>query len=464
MESISTDVVVIGGGFSGVVAAVRALEEEADVLLIEKGHRLGGTFIHGGGSLWVDQDAEVNTPVYEPFEQGIDWLRDLGIEVEELPEVWQTYAEELDLSGVLVNPPEFMAAMADRMEDMGGEIRLQTPMTELRIDDAGRVSGVLAADPGGEPMEINAGSVVLSTGGFAGNKELVDRITPRDTEVRLRVNPWSTGDGFLEAKRVGAKTTGEFSVADGHSMAAAPAQHSIDEVRDATMYYDTKAVALDMNGERFLDESDYKDRFMGIQINQELLELNQEMAFLINDHALYDSVWPHMTVESRIENAREFGAPCATAKTLDELCNTIAEYGVDPEQARATLETYNEFVGSRAGSDLSPPRSRFQRVLDSPPFYAVGVQAGVEFFHGGLDVDPEAAVLSRSASSTSLEFFPAANEEFRMEPIDGLYAAGVDIGRSDDLGYYRAGLSFGLSSGRIAGQHAAHNALKTNPG
>lgn len=460
-ETIETDVIIVGSGMGGIVTAVRAVELSADAILLEKGDLVGGTSRVAGGSLAVDKDSEPSTGAFEPIEDGIEWLQSIDAPVEEMEDNWNAFEEERKGSGMKIRPPEFFDHMTELFRDGGGEIMLETPMNEVLTDDTGGVTGVRAKNAAGETIDVLGPSVVLATGdGIAGNPDLVSRYFPSDATILHRGNAWKTGDGFLAATELGAQVTDGLTVPEGHSTLGPPAQYSLEEMRDASMFFETAAVALDTDGNRFTDET--KAQNGNSEFIRDLVYEADGEAYLVIDHDLYSSIYPHVSVRASVEDAREFGGEFVEAETLAELGRGLEECGVDGENAVQTIERYNDAVARGEGAELDPERRNRQDPLDSPPFFAVGVQAGIEMVSGGLDVNSEGQVLSRPNSISPRVQQSVTARGVRLVPIKGLYAAGAEVGRSEKDAYYRAGLSLGLSTGRIAGTNAAKRALENS--
>jgi len=452
-----TDVVVAGTGLAGLVSALRALETGADVLVLEKGHRVGGNAPITGGTFAVDRDAEPSVDAYEPIDDGLDWLDSLGITLREPAHRWLT--EDVERVAQ-IDPPDFVADMEARIREAGGEFLTETPFQELAVDSAGRISGAVAESDASGRFRIEAPSVVLATGGFSGNEELVERYLGR-SDVWLNRHPWSTGDGFLAAQDVGGKTTRGLSNPVGHSKPAPPAQISFEDIRCDQMY-ETSAIAVDIDGRRFTDESRYESG--SISFINDFVEKVDGDAYLLVDRRLYESHTGQLaespTVASLVEQARDLGGTVVESDTVEGLARSLGSHGVNGDRLVETIREFNAAVRGEGDGRLDPPRRNRRTPLEEPPFYAVAVRPGIVFFRGGLDVDHNARVLSRSRSTSSLALHPSSVKDVSIEPIRGLYAAGVEVGRPDNQSYYHLGLSLGLSTGRIAGAHAAEYALE----
>jgi succinate dehydrogenase/fumarate reductase flavoprotein subunit len=447
-----TDVLVVGSGMAGLVSAFRALEFGARVTVLEKGSRVGGKTYLSDGAIIVDTDGEPQLPFVEPIEDALGWLEDYGIDLHELERQW---GEGQSIQGKEVDARAFVRRMAEMIESQGGSIHLNTAMDELRIGENGRISGAVAYDSENERVEIDSDAVILCTGGFGGNEQLIERyITDEAKNLLLRADPWSTGDGFLSAQEVGGKTTDGLSKFDGHSMIAPPASFPPQEYVEATQYYGPRSIALDWEGERFVDESltDLEQKLI-----QAVAERADGRSVYVIDQTLYDTTWVGGHIGSMVERAKEYGGDVIEARDLSELHSELRMWGVDGDTALETIRAFNEGVSSGSDAPLDPPRERFRDPIDEPPFYAVKVKPGIHFTMGGLDITDKCQVIRRSSSGSTMYSCPPDPEHDVNEyPIEGLYAVGIDAGNPHPSHYIGA-LSRSLIGGRIAGKHAAEH-------
>lgn len=441
---LHTDVVVAGTGMAGLVSAVRAQEFGADVVILEKAPRPGGKTRWSDGALLVEEQKDPQIDAFEPLSDALEWLEGKGANIKDL-------RHEYTGSGKQIDPPDFIDRMVDRIETDGGEILLETPLSEIRTDEEGKVAGAVAEGPD-RKIDIEADSVILATGGFGGNERLVEQFITRNSEkFVLRADPWSTGDGFLAARDLDAKTTTGLSKFDGHSMLAPPATFSPEEYMDATQYYGPRSIAVDQRGQRFTDES--AEDLEGPLI-RDMMEKADGVAFYILDDDLYADSFVSGNVGAMIEKARELGGTVLEADSLSGLGEKLTRQGINGEQAVETVEQFNAAVGE-GETRLDPPRERFRNPIDVPPFYAVEVRPGITYTKGGLDVNENAEVLCRTTSCTSLSGQAAMDpKDVFYDPVDGLYAAGIDVGNPNER-YYVGRLSQSLVTGRAAGKHAA---------
>lgn len=465
-------VVVCGGGLSGLTAAISALEAGVPVTLLEKGAELGGNAILSGGMIWTfadyermradipNGDAMIQWMIHENIDAARSWLATQGVELG--PD--QRCHEDFGL-GRQMQPPQAIEALGKRFLALGGDLRLESSLDSL-ITEGGVIRGVrIARDD--RVSDEPARAVVLATGGFQGNSELLARyVLKNPSNLYLRSNPWSTGDAFLAATQIGAAASPGMHNIYGHALAAPPARFTKWEFRDVSQHYGQKAVAINLRGERFCDES-----IGGSEdtLNQSLIHQPEGRGFYIIDHALYDSQDMHASkVVTRVivDRARKAGAPVLVADTLEALCKQLAAFGIPEPRVLRELTGFNQLLQSGRGDDLLPPRRLHRLPLVHAPFYAVAVKASITFTMGGLQIDPMGRVVRRTASSSVLAAVPAERAldesdsqvkrigvEYRQTVVEGLYAAGCDVGNISHF-EYAGGLAPALATGRVAGRNA----------
>lgn len=459
--SLETDVLIAGAGMAGLTAGVRATELGADVLVVEKGSRPGGSMYLSGGVVWTletpeeaaervpDGNDDLQSIVVERFPDGLDWLRENDVGLHEP-------TSELPGPAKQIEPSTFTETMCEHIQSSEGEIRLESSLDRLQTNEAGAVTGAVVRSHSGETLSISANSVILATGGFQGNERLLQRYVTDHTErLWLRANPWSTGDGFTAASDVGAKATNGLGTFYGHSLPAAPAEVKPTELTEATQYYGPWTVALNSDGNRFVDES---LSTLEETLVQAIARRADGRAYYVFDADLFEStISAGKAVEPMVERAEEFGGRVARAPTLEELCSRLSEWGVNGNNAHDTIEEFNRAIEADRAEGLVPSRRDLHVTVDTPPFYAVEVEPGITFTMGGLDVTGDMAVIRRSTSTSTIDHYPEEYSHVQISPIPGLYAAGVDVGNVSNR-YYMGGLAMGLTTGLVAAESAVEHA------
>src|SRR5512133_1177219 len=159
------DVLVLGAGMAGLCAAVAALEQRAQVLVLEKGNRLGGSMALSNGIVWTfaseddvrrrvpDGDSALQDLLVAQLAESLHWLEAQGVELKP-DQVWLGYGR-----GQEASPPQMTSALVGRIEALGGRVSAQTAVQSLKIRD-GAVVGALAFDRHGA-IEVRARSVIL---------------------------------------------------------------------------------------------------------------------------------------------------------------------------------------------------------------------------------------------------------------------------------------------------------------
>ena len=278
------DLVVAGAGMAGLVAAARARELGAAVVVYEKGDRPGGSMLLSSGVVWRYRDwerfreecpggdPELQHLVWERLDDDLAWLETLGASVVE-----RETGNPLT-TGLRLDPGKLTETLARR----ASEIRLREPLTEL---------------PEGMP-------VILATGGFQGNVDLVRRhITAEAPNLVLRANPWSAGDGLRLALARGAALSAGLDEFYGRNLAAAP-QISPGDFVPLAQVYAKHAGVENLRGEAYEPRT-----WSEIDIAQWTARQPAARArYIVPDAALREPVRDR-TVADLIEAARRAGAP-----------------------------------------------------------------------------------------------------------------------------------------------------------
>jgi fumarate reductase flavoprotein subunit len=227
-----TDLVVAGAGMAGLVAAAEARRLGAAPSVFEKLERPGGSMRLSSGVIWhhrdfdrfraecPDGDPELQRVLFERLDADLDWLESLGAPVTE-----RSTGNPLT-SGVRFDPAGLTAALVPSSLD----IHLGQAMREL---------------PDGVP-------VVLATGGFAADRDLVrEHVTPEADHLLLRAAPGSTGDGLRLGLAAGARTGAGLGEAYMRAMPAPPARVEPADFVRLSQLYATHAEVTNVHGERY---------------------------------------------------------------------------------------------------------------------------------------------------------------------------------------------------------------------
>ena len=333
---------------------------------------------------------------------------------------------------------EALAKYAESVPD-DISIHYQTTAKSLVIDDQGRIEGLNAVTANNRPVRFNARGVILASGGFEGNPEMLSHYLGPDAQwIRpiARGGYYNRGEGIRMGLEAGAAPGGDFG--SFHAQPVDPRSGAI-EAAVVTFNY---GVLINLDGDRFTDEAPLTADACYEAISRDILQQKKGLAYVIHDARLDDV--PNWRLGVRSDQ------PPIEADTLEQLAKKI---GVDYDRLKATMDTYNahcppeptgddfkalELDGLRTNPGLVPPKSNWSRPLDRGPYRAWPIMCSNCFTFGGLKVNPSAQVLDMDG-----------------RPMPGLYAAGETMGVYHRTYTGSTSVMRGCVFGRIAGQHAA---------
>lgn len=314
------------------------------------------------------------------------------------------------------------------------EIFYQTEAVRLSISAQGRIDGVTVRGGDGLLQRLGARAVVIASGGFEGNQEMLTKyLGPRARDMPL-IAPGpgnNRGEGIRMAMEVGADTAGQFDMFHGEPVDAR------SNKPDAVIYPYPYAIVVNRHAQRFFDEGKNSFDSTFEEIAYEIWHHQEQRAFLIGDQT-------SLSVRG-FSDVTFTDLPPVTADSIGALAQKL---GLDPKALESTVHEYNAAIGpgefdpynfdGKSTSDLIPPKSNWAFPLNSPPYIGYPLTCAITFTFGGIRTNSSARVVS-----------PAGT------PIPGLYAAGEVTG----LYYhaYPAGTSVlrAVTFGRLAGVHAA---------
>lgn len=547
-ENETYDVVIVGSGSAGAMAALRAADLGLTPIIIEKAHKFGGTSATSGGVMWLPNhqldgdkgdsreatlqylDSIIGKPVNRArLETFVDeapkmahYLKGTGVEL--TPAAWPDY--EADKPGARsdrsVVVPTFdgrelgddryalmreqynrfklfgrysmdltetfalmmqnkgwrtvaakiitrywadrstrkvshrdrrftqgaalMGAVYKQVFKRGVEVRLETRLEQLLVDDAGRVTGIEVSNFG-RKYTINARhGVMLAAGGFEWNQELRDRFFPIPGLTRHSSSPedGNRGEALIAAEKIGASLE---HTEEGWwiptMILPMPGASNFHEIHQAAFDVGRPwSVCVNRNGVRFVDEACGYDQFGQAMVADHLKTGANMPCWLIFDakfrkkfsvgglmptvHTAESKIpgdwWDHYVFRANTidELARKIHVPVDALRQTVSNMNEYAKTGVDPEFGRG-MNIYDQFFGDPSvtpNPNLGP--------IDTAPFYAVPINNGDLGTKGGLRCDERARVLDGEG-----------------KPIPGLYAAGNQSGTPFGDIYPGAGATIG---------------------
>lgn len=460
-EETQADVVVVGGGASGLAAAASALESGARVIVLEKAPHTGGSAALSAGivtaagtdiqkasglpadsaglaKLWLEDQkrsvkgAPANLPDAAQVEalvkqsaETVDWLtKKVGMQFSANAAAADGIGayQLLPISSDASRPAgaEEVEKLEQYVKKLGGIIRTATPAWKILTTDDGRVSGVAAAD-GKNRFTFRAKSVVLASGGFAADLMKVTSRQPRWAVYveRTGAAKTSTGDGLTMGLQVGAK-----EVSDSWLMGTqfAPAYPEMTAAMLGERGF-AGATLVNEKGLRFVKE--------------DLPNITSEMSQQLDVWLLTDSKDPEKA--KTLRNYLGFDT-VVHGSTPEELGRRM---GARADNVKQTIEKLN--ADAAAGKDTAFGRDPINFTsLTQAPYFAVKVRPVISGTIGGFVVTPDFQVLDNA-----------------LKPIQGLWAAGELANRAFYNRVYEPGTSLliAYASGRAAGTSAAKAAL-----
>jgi succinate dehydrogenase/fumarate reductase flavoprotein subunit len=435
------DLLVLGAGMAGCAAAVQAVQAGASVVVAEKATTVGGSAAYAG-FVWSapteevmqrenpDADRDLSRRLVDDYDDAVDWLRALGVEVGPAVEVL-TFGR-----GRAFDSANFFLTAERTLRDAPGCDLLVGVRAECLLVEDGAVCGARLRTRSDEVHNVRARSTLLATGGFGGDPDLrAELIHPQARDLALRANHASTGDGLRVGRAAGAASTAPGAGFYGHLI---PSRISYDdplEFVSLTFYHSEHGVLLNLEGRRFVDET------LGDHISpMHLLEQRDARALLVYDQHVHDEWMMRPYVEGteavdKFRLAYNRGARCAVAEELAEFAELPDEWGYPGEAVLASLRAFNEQC---AAGHPDPGRRHDPRPLTEPPYYVIEVVPAITFSFGGLRIDGRARVL-----------------DDRGAAVPGLLAAGADAG-----GVFVRAYAGGIANALVFGLQAAATALE----
>ncbi|EPH0091849.1 flavocytochrome c [Pluralibacter gergoviae] len=412
----SYNVVVVGSGGAGLAAAIQAHDEGASVLIVEKMPTIGGNTIKasagmnaaetrfqrvkgiqdskelfyaetlkGGGN---KNNPELLQRFVENAPEAIEWLARRGIM---LNDITTTGGMSIDrthrprdgsaVGGYLIS------GLVRNVNKRGIDVMLDTEVDEI-LFDGGEVRGVRLLTDEKEVITVQAKSVVVATGGFSANSQMVVKYRP-DLEGFVTTNhKGATGGGIALLERIGANTVdmGEIQI---HPTVEQNTSYLISEsIRGGG------AILVNQQGERFYNEMSTRDK-----VSAAIIALPEHYAYIVFDE--------HVRAKNRAADEYIAKGLVTSASSPRELAATL---GLGEDAFLATLERYNGFVAKQHDDDFGRTTA-LRAPINEGPFHAIRIAPGVHHTMGGVTVNTRTEVLNA-----------------RQQVIPGAFAAGEVVG------------------------------------
>ena len=322
----------------------------------------------------------------------IDWLDEHGITLHDVSSFGGASVKRIhrpvNAEGKTVSVGSYMIPLLqENCEKAGVQILLNTTANEILTDANGAAVGIKATGSTGETVTVNAKAVVLTTGGFGANLDMVTEYKPELKGFMTTNAAGIQGQGIEMAQAIGAATVDMDQIQIHPTVEANTAALITEGLRG------DGAVLINAEGKRFIDEVGTRDVVSAAEIAQ-----TGSYSWLVVDQAMVDA-------SSVIQGYIKKGYT-VTGATYEELGKAM---GVDAAAFAETMEKWNGYVEAKNDPDFG--RTSFANPLNTAPYYAVKVTAGVHHTMGGLKINANTEVLNEKG-----------------EVIPGLFAAGEVTG------------------------------------
>ena len=379
------------------------------------------TLIGGKGK----NNPELVKTLAENSAAAIEWLASIGAEVKNVGAFGGASVKRIhrpvNADGKVTAVGAYIVPILEKnLQDRNVQFLFDTTANEIIMKD-GKAVGIKATGKDGHKVTINAKSVVIATGGFGANAEMVEKYKPELKGFATTNAEGAQGQGIEMATAVGAATV------DMDQIQIHPTVH-IEEDGNAHLITEglrgDGAILVNAEGKRFYDEVSTRDK-----VSAAIIAQPDKSAWLVVDQSMVDK---SAVIAGYIKSGYT-----VTGATYEELAKAM---GVDEATFVSTMNTWNQAVEAKTDAEFN--RTSFANPLTAAPYYAIKITPAVHHTMGGIVINPKAEVLNEKG-----------------EVISGLFAAGEVTGGVH--GANRLGgnaVADFVVFGRIAGQSAADNA------
>ncbi len=443
------DVVVVGSGGAGLAAAIQAHDLGASVVVVEKMPVIGGNTNKASAGMnaaetkfqklkgIVDSkelfyketltggknknNPELLRYFVENAPDAIDWLDNNGIE---LSGITTTGGMSIDrthrpASGAAVGG-FLISGLQKNINRRGIEVMLDTNVTEILTENH-KVVGVKVSEEDGSVQTIKAKAVIIATGGFSANREMVEKYRPDLKGFVTTNHKGATGSGIMILEKLGAGTV-DMKEIQIHPTVEQTTSYLISEsIRGGG------AILVSQKGQRFVNELDTRDK-----VSAEIIKLPEHYAYILFDQQVRNE---NKAVEEYVSHDL-----VVQADTIKDLADKLS---IDSNTLSQTVERYNQFAETKRDEDFGRTTG-MRHPINKGPFYAIKIAPGVHHTMGGVTINTDTQVLDTD-----------------KHVIQGVFAAGEVVGGVH--GANRIGgnavadiIIFGMQAGRKATDYINH--------
>ena len=416
LNDVDCDIAIIGAGGAGLTAATEAASKGAKVIVFEKLSIVGGNsnFSTGGINaaytkeqqrLGIKDSTEVffnDTMIGGKYLNDPDLVHTLVNQSASIVEWLQSPLIGADLSDVgmfggatnkRIHRPKGGGAIGEHLVPLlkkaalaqGAEIRLKHKVVDITSDE-GKASGLRISTGEGE-YNVNANAVIIASGGFGANPDLITTYQPTLAKFATTNHPGATGDAFSMVEKFNAALVQMEQIQTHPTVVVHTGIMITEAVRG------NGAILVNHLGKRFVNEMETRDI-----VSNAILKSDGHTAFIIFNQNIRES----------LKAIEEYTTVMISAQTISELAKKIE---VNPTILEDTIKKYNAYVVKKIDPDFKRNPASMEKSLAEGPYYAIEIEPAVHHTMGGLKINTKAEVINKSG-----------------KPIPGLFAAGEVTG------------------------------------
>ncbi|MGR6686451.1 flavocytochrome c [Furfurilactobacillus rossiae] len=415
----SYDVVIIGSGSTGMVAAIQAHELGLKPVIFEKMPKIGGnTMRASSGMNAAETNVQLHHGVVDSYEDfyaetlkgggdlndkellgyfsshaalSIDWLADHGIRLDDITITGGMSKMRTHRPASMAPIGAFLVTELSKVVQKE-ELPLFTGVTvnSLVKDSDGKVTGVNETLPDGSQKVVGGKAVILATGGFGANNDMIEKYRPDLKGYKTTNQPGATGDGLKLATDAGAALV-QMDQIQVHPTVQQDNPHAFligEAVRGEG------AILVNAQGKRFVNELTTRK-----VVSNAITALPEHSAYLILDQG----------IRSRVK-AIEFYDSIGLVVTGSSLSELAGKLNMDVDALSSTVSTWNTAVADHDDKEFGRSTG-MDRDISAEPFFAIHIAPAIHYTMGGIKANHKTQVLDESG-----------------QIIPGLFAGGEVVG------------------------------------
>lgn len=415
-EDKKCDIVVVGSGGAGLAAAIQSHDSGSNVIIVEKMPVIGGNTTKASAGMnaaetkfqklkGIVDSKELfynetlkggknkNHPellrfFVEHAPDAINWLDERDIELSDLTttggmSIDRTHrpASRAAVGGFLIS------GLVRNINKRGIEVMLDTSVTEI-ITENDKVVAVKVREEDGSEHVINTKAVIVATGGFSANTEMVEKYRPDLKGFVTTNHKGATGSGIEILQQLGA------GIVDMNEIQIHPTVEQTTAYLISESIRGGGAILVSQAGKRFVNELDTRDK-----VSTDIILLPEHYSYILFDQQVRNenkAVEEYISQDLVIEGA-----------TISDLAQKLS---IDSQTLTHTIERYNQFFDKKIDEDFGRTTG-MRHAINMGPFYAIKIAPGIHHTMGGVTINTNAQVLNTDGKI-----------------IQGAYAAGEVVG------------------------------------